>query len=141
MRARRREPKNELTNRGETTVKRFLSSRCLLTVAVLVALSATLLGSSPALAQKAFKIGAIVPVSGPAAAFGLGVQRGLELAAEDIGVFQVANEKYKVEVPVYDTAYNPAQTVAALNRAIYNDAVKYGVIIGAGVHPPILPII
>jgi branched-chain amino acid transport system substrate-binding protein len=96
---------------------------------------------TPAQAQKAFKMGAIVPVSGPAAAFGLGVQRGLEFAAEDIGVFTVAGEKYKVEVPVYDTAYNPAQTVAALNRAIYNDGVKYGVIIGAGVHPPILPII
>jgi len=28
-----------------------------------------------------------------------------------------------------------------MNRAVYNDGVKYGVIIGAGVHPPILPII
>jgi hypothetical protein len=43
-------------------------------------------------AQKSFKVGAIVPVSGPAAAFGLGVQRGLELAAEDVGVFTVAGE-------------------------------------------------
>ncbi len=108
---------------------------------MIVALAALLLATEPAHAQKAFKLSAIVPVSGPAAAFGLGVQRGLEFAAEDIGTFQVAGEKYKVEVPVYDTAYNPAQTVAALNRAIYNDGVKYGVIIGAGVHPPILPII
>jgi branched-chain amino acid transport system substrate-binding protein len=92
-------------------------------------------------AQKPFKIAAIVPVSGPAAAFGLGVQRGLELAAEDIGVFTVAGEKYKVEVVTYDTVYAPDKTVAAINRAVYNDSVKYGVIIGAGVHPPILPII
>ena len=92
-------------------------------------------------AQKAFKIAAIVPVSGPAAAFGLGVQRGLELAAEDVGVFTVAGEKYKVEVVTYDTVYAPDKTVAAINRAVYNDSVKYGVIIGAGVHPPILPII
>ena len=121
-------------------MKRLLSGWASI-LAVLVALAATVLAPPPAHAQTAFKMGAIVPVSGPAAAFGLGVQRGLELAAEDIGVFQVAGEKYKVEVPVYDTAYNPAQTVAALNRAIYNDGVKYGVIIGAGVHPPILPII
>jgi branched-chain amino acid transport system substrate-binding protein len=92
-------------------------------------------------AQKSFKVGAIVPVSGPAAAFGLGVQRGLELAAEDIGVFTVAGEKYKMEVVTYDTVYAPDKTVAAINRAVYNDNVKYGVIIGAGVHPPILPII
>ena len=92
-------------------------------------------------AQKPFKVGAIVPVSGPAAAFGLGVQRGLELAAEDIGVFTVAGEKYKMEVVTYDTVYAPDKTVAAINRAVYNDNVKYGVIIGAGVHPPILPII
>jgi branched-chain amino acid transport system substrate-binding protein len=92
-------------------------------------------------AQKALKIAAIVPVSGPAAAFGLGVQRGLELAAEDIGVFTVAGEKYKMEVVTYDTVYAPDKTVAAINRAVYNDSVKYGVIIGAGVHPPILPII
>jgi len=92
-------------------------------------------------AQKAFKVAAIVPVSGPAAAFGLGCQRGLELAAEDVGVFDVAGEKYKLEVITYDTAYAPDKTVAAINRAVYNDGVKYGVIIGAGVHPPILPVI
>src|SRR5438552_2652653 len=87
------------------------------------------LAPTPAHAQKAFKMGAIVPVSGPAAAFGLGCQRGLELAAEDIGVFSVGNDKYKVEVATYDTAYDPGKTVAALNRAVYNDGVKYGIII------------
>lgn len=92
-------------------------------------------------AQKVFKIAAIVPVSGPAAAFGLGVQRGLEMAAEDVGVFTVAGEKYKMEVVTYDTVYAPDKTVAAINRAVYNDSVKFGVIIGAGVHPPILPIV
>ena len=112
--------------------------RSLLALAVLVALAVT---PASAYAQKTFKIAAIVPVSGPAAAFGLGCQRGLEMAAEDIGVFTVAGEKYKIEVVTYDTVYAPDKTVAALNRAVYNDNVKYGVIIGAGVHPPILPII
>jgi branched-chain amino acid transport system substrate-binding protein len=109
--------------------------------AALALLVVGLLSATPAHAQKAFKLGVIVPVSGPAAAFGLGCQRGLELAAEDVGVFSVGNEKYKIEVVTYDTAYDPGKTVAALNRAVYNDGVKYGVIIGAGVHPPILPII
>jgi branched-chain amino acid transport system substrate-binding protein len=116
--------------------------RSLLALTVLLAL-AVVGAASPdsAYAQKVFKIAAIVPVSGPAAAFGLGCQRGLEMAAEDVGVFTVAGEKYKMEVVTYDTVYAPDKTVAALNRAVYNDNVKYGVIIGAGVHPPILPII
>jgi branched-chain amino acid transport system substrate-binding protein len=112
-----------------------------LVLSLLVALAVAVAAVPDAHAQKPFKIGAIVPVSGPAAAFGLGVQRGLELAAEDVGVFTVAGEKYKLEVVTYDTVYAPDKTVAALNRAVYNDGVKYGVIIGAGVHPPILPII
>ena len=116
--------------------------RSLLALPVLVALAVVSAGApDSAHAQKAFKIAAIVPVSGPAAAFGLGCQRGLEMAAEDIGVFTVAGDKYKVEVVAYDTVYAPDKTVAAINRAVYNDNVKYGVIIGAGVHPPILPII
>lgn len=114
--------------------------RPMLALVVLVALAVVGLPDGVH-AQKSFKVGAIVPVSGPAAAFGLGVQRGLELAAEDIGVFTVAGEKYKMEVVTYDTVYAPDKTVAAINRAVYNDNVKYGVIIGAGVHPPILPII
>jgi len=114
--------------------------RPMLALVVLVALAVVGLPDGVH-AQKPFKVGAIVPVSGPAAAFGLGVQRGLELAAEDIGVFTVAGEKYKMEVVTYDTVYAPDKTVAAINRAVYNDNVKYGVIIGAGVHPPILPII
>jgi branched-chain amino acid transport system substrate-binding protein len=122
----------------EVLMRRLTS---LLALPALVALVAGLAAPLPAHAQKAFKMGAIVPVSGPAAAFGLGVQRGMELAAEDIGVFTVGGDKYKVEVATYDTAYDPGKTVAAMNRAVYNDGVKYGIIIGAGVHPPILPII
>ncbi len=94
-----------------------------------------------AFAQKPFKVANLSPLSGPAAAFGIGVNRGIELAAEDIGVFTVAGEKYKVELVPFDTVYDPAKTVAALNRAILNDGIKYGFILGAGVHAPILPII
>src|SRR5262245_23155296 len=115
--------------------------RRLLTITAAVLATSTVLALPPAEAQKSLKMGAIVPVSGPAAAFGLGCQRGLEMAAEDVGVFSVGNDKYKIEVVTYDTVYDPAKTVAAMNRAVYNDGVKYGIIIGAGVHPPILPII
>ena len=112
-----------------------------ITVIAALALLVGLAQPPDAHAQKTFKMGAIVPVSGPAAASGIGVQHGMEFAAEDIGTFTVGGDKYKIEVVTYDTAYDPGKAVAGMNRAVYNDGVKYGIIIGAGVHPPILPII
>src|SRR5258705_7370711 len=116
-------------------------SHRILTLFAVVALSVVFGLPPSAHAQKPLKMGAIVPVSGPAAAFGLGVQGGMEFAAEDIGVFTVGSDKYKLEVVTYDTLSDPGKKAAAMNRPVYNDGVKYGVIIGAGVHPPILPII
>jgi len=92
-------------------------------------------------AQEAFKIGNLSPLSGPAAAFGIGINRGIELAAEDIGVFEVAGKRYRVETVPYDTSLDPGKTVAALNRAVLNDNVRYGFILGAAVHGAVLPII
>jgi len=92
-------------------------------------------------AQESFKIGNLSPLSGPAAAFGIGINRGIELAAEDVGTFQVAGKPYKLEVVPYDTSLDPGKTVAALNRAVLNDNVKYGFILGAAVHGAVLPII
>ena len=97
--------------------------------------------TSPAQAQESFKIGNLSPLSGPAAAFGIGINRGIELAAEDVGTFQVAGKPYKLEVVPYDTSLDPGKTVAALNRAVLNDNVKYGFILGAAVHGAVLPII
>jgi len=95
-----------------------------ITVTAAVALLAGLALPPDAHAQKTFKMGAIVPVSGPAAAFGLGVQRGMEFAAEDIGTLTVGGDKYKIEVVTYDTVYDPGKTVAAMNRAVYNDGAS-----------------
>ena len=97
--------------------------------------------TTPTMAQESFKIGNLSPLSGPAAAFGIGINRGIELAAEDVGTFQVAGKSYKLEVVPYDTSLDPGKTVAALNRAVLNDNVKYGFILGAAVHGAVLPII
>lgn len=99
------------------------------------------LAALPATAQEAFKIGNLSPLSGPAAAFGIGINRGIELAAEDVGTFTVAGKQYKVELAPYDTSLDPGKTVAALNRAVLNDNVRYGFILGAAVHGAVLPIV
>lgn len=104
-------------------------------------MSACMALTTPTMAQESFKIGNLSPLSGPAAAFGIGINRGIELAAEDVGTFQVAGKPYKLEVVPYDTSLDPGKTVAALNRAVLNDNVKYGFILGAAVHGAVLPII
>jgi len=113
-------------------------SRPLLAALTFAAAALTALPSS---AQESFKIGNLSPLSGPAAAFGIGINRGIELATEDVGTFTVAGKQYKLELVPYDTSLDPGKTVAALNRAILNDNVKYGFILGSGVHGAVLPII
>lgn len=108
---------------------------------IAAALAAATFAALPAGAQEAFKIGNLSPLSGPAAAFGIGINRGIELAAEDIGAFTVAGKQYKLELTPYDTSLDPGKTVAALNRAVLNDNVRYGFILGAAVHGAVLPII
>src|SRR5919204_2968709 len=111
-------PRSRRLHRRRDTGRPGMRRVVRLVVPLLLALSAVAaIAPGAADAQKSFKVGAIVPLSGPAAAFGLGVQRGLELAAEDVGVFTVAGEKYKMEVVPYDTVYAPDKTVAAINRA------------------------
>lgn len=99
------------------------------------------LGAVSALAQEAFKIANLSPLSGPAASYGIGVSRGIEMAAEDLGTFTVAGKAYKIQLVPYDTSFDPGKTVAALNRAVLNDNIKYGVILGSAVHGAVLPII
>jgi branched-chain amino acid transport system substrate-binding protein len=106
----------------------------------LVALGIALVSPSGA-AQEVFKMANLSAMSGPASAFGIGINRGMELAADDIGTFAVAGKQYKLEVVPYDTGFDPGKTVAALNRAVLNDNIKYGVILGAAVHGAVLPII
>jgi branched-chain amino acid transport system substrate-binding protein len=116
-----------------------MSRRVVASAAAILALLA--LKVAPASAQEAFKFGNLSPLSGPAAAFGIGINRGIELAAEDIGTFTVAGKPYRLELVPYDTGLDPGKTVAALNRATLNDNVKYGFILGAAVHGAVLPII
>lgn len=117
---------------GVTMIRTFVS---------LAASAAVALGAVSAQAQEAFKIANLSPLSGPGAGFGIGVSRGIELAAEDVGTFAVAGKQYKIEMVAYDTAFDPGKTVAALNRALLNDNIRYGVILGSGVHGAVLPII
>ncbi len=85
--------------------------------------------------EKIFKIGVCFPVSGFASALGVPLNRGVHLVADEInahGGFKVAGETYKIECVDADTKYTPEGVVAAINKLVYTDKVKYviGPVIG-----------
>jgi branched-chain amino acid transport system substrate-binding protein len=92
-------------------------------------------------AEKVIKIANISALSGAAAPWGMAVQRGLRMAIEDFGTFEMGGDTYKWEVVDYDHKYNISDAVSAVNSAIFKENIRIGVIQGAGVHPPILPLI
>ena len=92
-------------------------------------------------ADQVIKFANMSALSGPSAPWGVAIARALRMAAEEIGTFTIAGRSYKWEIIDYDHKYNPADAVSAVNKAIYSDNVRYGCIQGAGVHPPILPLI
>ena len=92
-----------------------------------------LLGGSNASAEKEIGFGIVTALSGPAAPWGIGNGRGMELGADDVnekGGFKVKGETYKWKVYMYDSKYIPAEAVKALNKAIYSDRVSFVAIQG-----------
>ncbi|MBV6271338.1 ABC transporter substrate-binding protein [Alcaligenaceae bacterium CGII-47] len=81
-----------------------------------------------ALAQDTLKLGALVTLSGPGAAWGLAMKNGAELAADEVnakGGLEVDGKKYKVEIVAYDDKYQANEAVTVANRLVFEDKVKY----------------
>lgn len=79
-------------------------------------------------ATKTLKLGVIAPLSGPGAAWGIAVEAGAEIAADDVnarGGLKVNGQTYKVKVIPYDSKYTPQGSVTAANRLMYDDNVKF----------------
>jgi branched-chain amino acid transport system substrate-binding protein len=101
--------------------------------------AALLCATAVAHGQDTLKIGAVVTLSGPGAAWGQGMLYGAELAADDInakGGLDVGGRKYRVEVVAYDDKYQANEAVTAVNRLVYDDKVKF--IIGPTGSAPVL---
>jgi branched-chain amino acid transport system substrate-binding protein len=84
----------------------------------------------PATAQalKTLKIGMVQPLSGPAASFGIAGQRGAEIAVEEInarGGIDIAGNRYQIKCLIEDDAYDIPKGVAAANKLIFKDEVKF----------------
>lgn len=74
------------------------------------------------------KIGIINPLSGPGAEWGLGALRGGEMATEEVnakGGLKVGAKTYTVELLPYDDKYTAKEGVAAAEKLVYRDKVKF----------------
>jgi len=94
-----------------------------------LALAAGATLAAPAVhAADVLTIGAIGPLTGPGASWGLGLAGGVEIAAEEVnarGGLKVGDKTYEVKVLAYDEQYTAAGAIAAYTRLVTQDGVKY----------------
>lgn len=98
------------------------------TLVAALGVSVALVGAAGA---ETLKVGLIAPLTGPGAPWGMAGKLAGEILAGKInaaGGLDVDGTKYQVEIIAYDDQYKAAEAVAAYNRLINEDGVKYIVI-------------
>ncbi|MBC8459872.1 MAG: ABC transporter substrate-binding protein [Deltaproteobacteria bacterium] len=92
---------------------------------------------------KELKLGLNVPLSGPAADWGLTSKHAAEFLRQKIeeqGGLKVGNDVYKLVVVPYDSKYVAADALANARRHTFEDKIKFQWILGGGVVPSCQPI-
>jgi branched-chain amino acid transport system substrate-binding protein len=99
--------------------------------AILVVLTFALIvvGTGPApAAEKTLAIGLLGPLSGGAASYGVELQRGAEMRADEInkaGGLKIGGDVYKIKLVAYDHKAQAADAATATNKLVFQDKVKY----------------
>lgn len=111
--------------------------RVLIWIWVLVMVSGLsgFVSATPSLAAKEVVYGAIIPLSGPAAPWGIAMQNVWTMLTDQInkaGGITVNGEKYIWKVVAYDSAMDPSKAVSAANRLIARDKAKFICILDGG---------
>ena len=84
------------------------------------------LGQIPTTEKETIKIGAILPLSGGAAAYGEQIKNGIDLALRKIS--ESNESKVKINVIYEDSKCDPKESISAYNKLVDTDGVK--IIIG-----------
>jgi branched-chain amino acid transport system substrate-binding protein len=95
--------------------------------------------ATPAKAQEELKIGGIGTLSGGGTAWGLAVQRGIQLAIDEVaaeGGLKIGDKTYTPRLVMYDDQYTAAGGRTAAERLVNFDKVKF--IIGMTGSPAVL---
>ena len=101
-----------------------------------LALGVVLLGGTAVTqaAEAPVKIGVIGPLTGGAAVWGNAAAQAAKILAAEVnaqGGLEVAGKKHPVEVIAYDDEYKAANAIAAYNRLLNQDGVKYMITVGS----------
>ena len=95
---------------------------------VLTMLVALSLAVPAAAAEKTLNIGVLGPLSGGAAQYGVELQRGAEMRADEInkaGGLKIGGDTYKFKLISYDHKGQAAEAATAANKLVFQDKVKY----------------
>jgi len=79
-------------------------------------------------AEKTLSIGVLGPLSGGAAQYGVELQRGAEMRADEInkaGGLKIGGDVYKLKLISYDHKGQAAEAATAANKLVFQDKVKY----------------
>lgn len=87
------------------------------------------------LAQTPFKVGVILPLSGPAADYGQSMQVAMQMAREDFSTLAGG-----VDFIFEDAAFDPKQAVSAFKKLVENDHVDLVYVWGVTFCKPLAPI-
>lgn len=82
----------------------------------------------PAIAADTIAIGTISPLTGAGSSWGMAVAAGPQLAADEVnakGGLKIGDKTYLIKVIAYDEQYKAADAVAAYNRLVNQDGVKF----------------
>jgi len=107
-----------------------------------VLLTMTLVSPAQA-APEEVVFGAVIPLSGPAAPWGIAMQNVWGMLTDQInqaGGMTVGGKKYVWKLVAYDSAMDPSKTVSAVNRLISRDKAKFIMILDGGLVQAAQPI-
>ena len=80
------------------------------------------------------KIGIVVPLTGAAAPWGSAAEHGIKILANEVnakGGLEAGGKKYNIEVIAYDDQYKANEAIAAYNRLVTRDGVKWLITLGS----------
>jgi branched-chain amino acid transport system substrate-binding protein len=95
---------------------------------VLTMIAALAIALPAGAAEKTLNIGVLGPLSGGAAQYGVELQRGAEMRADEInkaGGLKIGGDVYKLKLISYDHKGQAAEAATAANKLVFQDKVKY----------------
>jgi branched-chain amino acid transport system substrate-binding protein len=84
--------------------------------------------SGPVSAQEELKIGIIAALSGGGTGWGVGLQRGVQIAIDEVnakGGLKAGGKTYKLSAVAFDDQYNAAQAKTAADRLVNQEKVHF----------------